>query len=537
MKLDLKINFSVILEITEKIYTYRKALETMQEALNRINGRLENENSGEAVTALVDKHKELQNEIESCKVELDTLYRLFDGFYNDMTSIIHPINYGAEVRVDRLDIYCNMKTMFLSISALKDLVSSGQTRLYFNYSSAYYTTSANPSITAEDKLKEENNYRKIEDIWDIIKQYGNWFEEGQEDIEYQFNKYVVAYEERDNDYAEEANKLYIEKSNVWDRTKNLGKDIYNLGAGVVNFGEDLLNLGEGIFQYVMGGTGYLISKVTGDTPSMFDYTESIFHEDNKKIRSVFNNPFGAVEDMSQQVSDEYEEKGAAHVVGHYGVPFFANKLKFKSITASATEGPTIRNRVLNNITESRMAREASDYKKFAEYEAAYQIAINKWKQGTPMSTINYEISANAKTHLIAEPVPISGKKGVIGTHNEVEFYKKLKSTGKDIKNMVDPNNIITDKNFPGIKSIEYRIPKGDGKDGFLDEYKFIKDPKTTYNPTSYTDEEMYEWGKEAMKNGYMHGYLILGEASNGMKFMGYFRNGEVTNFFPVTSFN
>ncbi|WP_258402188.1 CdiA family toxin C-terminal domain-containing protein, partial [Bacillus sp. SRB_8] len=160
-----------------------------------------------------------------------------------------------------------------------------------------------------------------------------------------------------------------------------------------------------------------------------------------------------------------------------------------------------------------------------------------WKLGKPMSEITHTISPNAKTHLIAENKPISGKKGVLGTHNSDEFYNKLKSTGKDINNMIDPKNIVYDKDFPGLQTIEYKIPKGDGKEGFLDEYKIIKSPKTVYDPSKYSNEEMYQWGLEAMTNGYLEGYLICGEASNGIKFMGYFRNGEITNFHPVTSFD
>lgn len=160
-----------------------------------------------------------------------------------------------------------------------------------------------------------------------------------------------------------------------------------------------------------------------------------------------------------------------------------------------------------------------------------------WKQGTPMSEVSHTISPNAKTHLIAESKDISGKKGVVGTHNEVEFYKKLQSTGKDMSKMVSPENVVCDNDFPGLKNIKYDITKGDGKGGFLDEYKPIKDPKTVYDPAIYSDEQMYQWGMEAMKNGYLDGYLICGEASNGMKFMGYYRNGEITNFHPVTSFD
>ncbi|WP_426981410.1 T7SS effector LXG polymorphic toxin [Bacillus pseudomycoides] len=160
-----------------------------------------------------------------------------------------------------------------------------------------------------------------------------------------------------------------------------------------------------------------------------------------------------------------------------------------------------------------------------------------WKLGKPMSELTHTISPDAKTHLIAENKPISGKKGVLGTHNSDEFYNKLKSTGKDINNMIDPKNIVYDKDFPGLQTIEYKIPKGDGKEGFLDEYKIIKSPKTVYDPSKYSNEEMYQWGLEAMTNGYLEGYLICGEASNGIKFMGYFRNGEITNFHPVTSFD
>ncbi|MDS0528097.1 CdiA family toxin C-terminal domain-containing protein [Clostridium sp. SHJSY1] len=522
----------------------------MQGSLNRINGRLENENSGESVTALVDKHNELQTEIESCKKELDTLYRSFDGFYNDMTSIIRPINYGLDVRVDKLDIYCNMKTMFLSISALKNLISSGQTRLYFDYSSAYYTTSANPSITAEDKLKEENNYRKIEEIWDIIKQYGNWFEEGQEDIEYQFNKYVVAYEERDDDYGAAASILYDARASLWDKTKDVGEDIYNLGEGVVNFGEDLLNLGGGIFQYGMGGTGYLISKITGDTPGIFDYTEDKFHETNKKIKSVFNNPFEAVEDMSQQVSDEYEEKGAAHVVGHYGTPFIANKFKFKSITASAAEGPTIRNRVLNNtnnpLYENQGLYSKEKWEQFFNSKYGKENVIHK-------PNIKYKEGYYVE-HTIGPIKKFTERNGISGGHNYEEFLKYFESDSNKYK-LVELNR-TSHSDVEGIFDMEFKAKyeKMDytGKNG-TGEYKTIPNGNKTYSKTLYdssiiSSDEIIELSKIAMEEGLINKRTvelgnqtkmkILGEANckgKILKFEG-IKNlitGEIDNAYPV----
>ena len=166
-----------------------------------------------------------------------------------------------------------------------------------------------------------------------------------------------------------------------------------------------------------------------------------------------------------------------------------------------------------------------------------QETIPWWKQGIPMSQIKYTISSNAKLHLIDSKTLVSGKRGVIGTHNKENFYKKLKDMGKDMEQMIDTQDIIIDKNFSGLETIKYKIPKGNGKGVYLDEYKYASDPKTVYDPQIYSDDQIYSWGLEAMKNGYLDEYLICGEASNGMKFMGYFRNGEISNFHPVTSFD
>ncbi|AZK49063.1 hypothetical protein EIM92_15115 [Paenibacillus lentus] len=210
-----------------------------------------------------------------------------------------------------------------------------------------------------------------------------------------------------------------------------------------------------------------------------------------------------------------------------------------------------------NIEQSAAVREASRFDEYLKKEKELLKAIEKkktsqplegtgeggggssqlWKQGTPLTEVNYTVSNDAKRHLIATNDPISGRRGVNGTHNSDEFHNALKSTGKDIENMISPEDITYDVDFPGLATIKYKIPKSDGKGTYFDEYKYIGNPKTVYDPRIYSDQQIYQWGLEAMKNGYLNGYLICGEASNGMKFVGYFRNGEITNFHPVTSFD
>ena len=69
-------------------------------------------------------------------------------------------------------------------------------------------------------------------------------------------------------------------------------------------------------------------------------------------------------------------------------------------------------------------------------------------------------------------------------------------------------------------------------------YDRVKILETVYDPACYSDEQMLEWGREAMreakKSGNLEGNTFRGQASNGMWFQGYinFETGEITNYHP-----
>lgn len=107
-------------------------------------------------------------------------------------------------------------------------------------------------------------------------------------------------------------------------------------------------------------------------------------------------------------------------------------------------------------------------------------------------------------HLIkGEGIVRKGGKRVIGAHNMEEFVRTLKETG------VDVNHLIISKtqqsNFPGLYDIKYGIPSLTyDKNGNLipsGQYKMIKQPKTVYDPNVYSDEQIIQWGKEAVQEG------------------------------------
>jgi hypothetical protein len=121
------------------------------------------------------------------------------------------------------------------------------------------------------------------------------------------------------------------------------------------------------------------------------------------------------------------------------------------------------------------------------------------------------------------------KKGISGGHNGNAFFEGLNDVG---------GRIVSETPHPsiqGVKDVIYEVPKKgiDGKPLVPPEYRYIDRPKTIYDPNLISDKQIYEWGLEAMKNSEIVGYKVYGTSSNGLKFEGFYREGKITNFFPV----
>ncbi|WP_228470700.1 CdiA family toxin C-terminal domain-containing protein [Listeria welshimeri] len=146
---------------------------------------------------------------------------------------------------------------------------------------------------------------------------------------------------------------------------------------------------------------------------------------------------------------------------------------------------------------------------------------------------DFKFGSNSKNHL-KNVEAVNTKKGVVGGHNMDEFNNALKNQG------FNPEDLIVSKKphptIDGVYGVEYKIPRKDMAGNIAEpvSYKNIKQPKTIYDPVKISDEQLYRWGQEAMKNGKIDGRLVEGKASNGLKFRGYLNEaGEITNFFPI----
>ncbi|MEC1752061.1 T7SS effector LXG polymorphic toxin [Bacillus mojavensis] len=149
--------------------------------------------------------------------------------------------------------------------------------------------------------------------------------------------------------------------------------------------------------------------------------------------------------------------------------------------------------------------------------------------------INVTFRQGYDTHLVeVEDIVRKKNKGIVGGHNLQNFEKAFIDKGWDLESC-----IISKREHPtidGIYEIEYGLPaldrEGNIKPG---ELKKVRTPKTVYDPEKISNEQMLQWGEEAMKNGELVGRKVTGYAKNGLKFEGYIdeATGEITNFFPT----
>ncbi|MBL4975416.1 T7SS effector LXG polymorphic toxin [Bacillus halotolerans] len=162
-------------------------------------------------------------------------------------------------------------------------------------------------------------------------------------------------------------------------------------------------------------------------------------------------------------------------------------------------------------------------------------SIIEEEKNNAFSKINVTFRQGYDTYLVeVEDIVRKKNKGIVGGHNLQNFEKAFIDKGWDLESC-----IISKREHPtidGIYEIEYGLPaldrEGNIKPG---ELKKVRTPKTVYDPEKISNEQMLQWGEEAMKNGEVVGRKVTGYAKNGLKFEGYIDEAteEITNFFPT----
>ncbi|MEL5897885.1 hypothetical protein AAGC94_07375, partial [Clostridium sporogenes] len=132
MKRDIKINYGKIEEIIYNISKYESALEDMESLLKSIHQQISN-STGESINALLENYEVLTRNIDICKEELRDLRKILSDYINEMSRYAQAIDRGSLIRVDRNDVWWNIKSMEGIINQITD----EQMRWGYNYSGSW----------------------------------------------------------------------------------------------------------------------------------------------------------------------------------------------------------------------------------------------------------------------------------------------------------------------------------------------------------------------------------------------------------------
>ena len=166
----------------------------------------------------------------------------------------------------------------------------------------------------------------------------------------------------------------------------------------------------------------------------------------------------------------------------------------------------------------------------AGISAAKLISQKKVREQLLENLKGLSVNNNLKYHL-ANADGFTRAKGISGGHNRIHFEAELKKQGGRVASE-------TPTGVDGIVTVKYEIPKFD-RAGNRDGWKSIKDPKTIYDPTKFSDSKMLDMGIDAAVQKYNAEFIKLGKTSynssiNGVSFRVYIdsETGAITNVHP-----
>ena len=326
MKRDLKINFNILEEIGYEIKKYKTALEEMEQASSRMISLLE-ESESKSVEELKKIYRGFTAEIKNCYMELEDLGNITANYTNEMQAIIKPINKQRDMRVDRNDIWFNMRSIISACESIREL----RTRTAMNNNGLGLINSTSFGKSEEEIRREEQNYRKMADIWqNVIPRYSRKLNAHLEALNNIYHRKIVPFENKDDEYRYKASRLYHKYISFWGRIRtSLKSDIKIITDLIRGSGIALYDLVAGFWGLARGIVSYTSSAVILAVTYPFNATpqwaKEIFNGTNELISSIGSDPMLLVEGFAQQVSDTFEEEGAVFCIGYVAGDFLGGK--------------------------------------------------------------------------------------------------------------------------------------------------------------------------------------------------------------------
>ncbi|MDU1323373.1 MAG: EndoU domain-containing protein [Clostridium botulinum] len=311
MKRDIKINYGKIEDIISNIIKYDDALNDMEASLNCIKGEINN-STGEFIDSLLNNYELLIKNIGICKEELNDLRKILSDYINEMSGYAQAIHRESLIRVDRNDVWWNIKSMEGIINQITD----EQMRWGYNYSGSW-------SSDKDVIEREEHNGRQIESINHIVEKYVNILNQKIQEIYAIHNSKVIPFENTDDAFRDRAWNMYWKCTGLGDWVGDffgfLDKSFNNIIDGVLKGLTDLVvglaQLAIGAVEYVGSCAVVVLCEPFGGAP---DWIKNKVDSDNKLISSILKDPALIIEGLAQDASDAIDEKGICYSVGYLG---------------------------------------------------------------------------------------------------------------------------------------------------------------------------------------------------------------------------
>ena len=333
MKRDLMLNFGSLDTILERIAVYITALEEIEDAAERFQIQLEEQES-EAISSLLEKRREFRDDLEAIQELLESVHRLLENYIGDMTGYISPNFRVSMMRVDRNDIWWNLNQISSNIGALDwiTLDTTGSEHSTFLSWNSRYDQGMTEEQEEDSRLQyleecqekenRETNYQIIEGFRRGSAAYASRnMQYAYEEMERIYTDYVKPFENTDDEYNSEGTTVYDKCTSTWERAVDAFMEInafqHTIRMGAFHAAKDLVagvvgtayNIGK--LEVVLRLYG--ISQITGTTP---EWVENYLTDTKDMALQVVKNPGRILAGLGQGITDKVDQEGIAYGISY-----------------------------------------------------------------------------------------------------------------------------------------------------------------------------------------------------------------------------
>ncbi|MCP1103084.1 hypothetical protein M2454_002437 [Aequitasia blattaphilus] len=232
MRTDLKINYSHLDEIIDRIRNYTNAVEELEDSLLDMK-RFLNEQKSDAVSELESSIGKVSSELVNRKEKLRHLENMLRSYLGEMEGTVPARNRESQVRVDTYDTAFNIMQMETEVNSVEQ---SWNTNVWSGF---YFGIGEDAD---EERERRERNYQQIEDIRaNSLVYLAAITRDNVQEIRDIYENHLKTYEQRDDEFRTQINATYdtltSEKDkwdNCWELFGSISKSaIKGLATGLI----------------------------------------------------------------------------------------------------------------------------------------------------------------------------------------------------------------------------------------------------------------------------------------------------------------